>query len=245
MISNDFESSDIYKGFVGNTIYANFGYDKRNFYLNSDFLNYNFLSSFVGGGLEQNYYFDKTQMSATSDITNKGYISQPEIINIVIKYTLDYLRRYPTTISDNWRNNYFNVGKYVYTQQQTYTQQFVVGVSYKLVSGETELVEFQQSTYNNDINFEGLVLNYVTGEIITPINKVYWPTTKINNILNSNNLYLVIDKPEVVGDIIQVDKKFIPLISDIPAVPTTQGTYTLQVVVDQDGNPTFSWISQI
>lgn len=40
----------------------------------------------------------------------------------------------------------------------------------------------------------------------------------------------------------KIDKKFIPLVSDIPDAPTTQGTYTLQVTVDAQGNPTYSWV---
>ena len=59
----------------------------------------------------------------------------------------------------------------------------------------------------------------------------YYPTKA-----NINSLFLPLDNSTIVRDSDGNIK------TAIPAAPTTAGTYTLQVVVDSDGNPTYSWI---
>lgn len=216
-------------------------YDTETLYNNVN----NYLTTSIGGGYNNFIAIDKTNVSSTSDYTDVGYIEQNDIVNAIANEIIYYIKQDSLPTPGNWRNR--TIQDEVAIQISGLRGVKSIYIKYSVDTNDNNIITVTQQNTWNTIFIDNFTFRLDTGEILTIPNKIYISSSDATNILNgtSGSILLRVEHPEKAGNVKQVDKKFIPLISDIPAVPTTQGTYTLQVVVDQDGNPTFSWVSNI
>lgn len=243
--------SPIYVDF--NDKYARYSlrYDSK--YLDLDRNVNNNLYPFLKAGWNNELLIDETQLTPITSGTFENWYktNQSDLVNFVGSYIINYLKK--NRSSDIYANNTFD---------ESWIEGIAIGISAHVGSlpttgvtvsvandGKTITLTAHNNAGNNWITVDGIVYNYDTNEIAT-FGDVYF-NSNLGSLIIDSDYHVISSSPFLqepatwFNTPIQADKRLIPLVSDIPAVSSTAGTYVLKATVDAQGNVTYSWVAEV
>lgn len=226
-------------GVDGTGIYAELKYDNGIFAMDGYYL-----STQIGGGYKSSLLIDKTKVSNTSDYWNVGYISQSDIVMSVAKIIINCIKNTTLPTPGTSTNATFYSEISIRTSSETNNRN--IYVNYTIDTTDNNIVTVTKQNTSNTISIDDFTFRLDTEEITLSPNKVYINYWDASHILGSAiDPLFDFNHPEKVKTIEQIDKKFIPLVSDIPNVDTTtDGTYVLKATVSS-GVVTYAWVLEV
>lgn len=179
------------------------------------------LGTVIGGG----YSLDNINVSI-SDFTASGsnYTCSNTIFTTALLQTIAYLN-----VNNGWSSGYFN---FINSSDNQVNKLIEWAMTPQTGYLEFTINNSEISTFRVTDSFNPILLT-------DPATIEY--SADFYNFLNTNSIVKYKNETPQGAKVIEtVDPQFLP---GFNVVPTVAGTYTLQVTVDAQGNPTFSWVA--